>query len=41
MFWIKRLKPAHFSSLSVGRGNREGEKSRNEIPQEQRSGWVL
>lgn len=41
MFWIKRLKPAHFSSLSVRRGNREGEKSRNEIPQEQRSGWVL
>ena len=41
VFWIKRLKPAHFSSLSVRRGNGEGEKNRNEIPREQGSGWVL
>lgn len=41
MFWIKRLKPAHFSSLSVRTENGEGEKSHNENPQEQASGWVL
>ena len=41
MFWTKRLKPAHFSSLSVRTGNREEEKSHNEIPREQGSDWVL
>lgn len=41
MFWIKRLKPAHFSSLSVRTEKGEGEKSCNEMPQEQGSGWVI
>lgn len=41
VFWIKRLKPAHFSSLSVRRKNGEGEKGGNEIPQERGSGWVF
>lgn len=40
VFWIKRLKPAHFSSLSVRGGDGEGEKSHNEIPQEQASGVI-
>lgn len=31
VFWIKRLKPAHFSSLSARMGSEEGEK--NEISQ--------
>lgn len=41
VFWIKRLKPAHFSSLSARRRNGEGEKRGNEIPWEQGSGWVV
>jgi len=32
VFWIKRLKPAHFSSLSARMGSGEGEK--NETPWE-------
>lgn len=41
VFWIKRLKPAHFSSLSVRRRNGEGEKRGNEIPWEWGAGWVF